>query len=214
MLKEKDKSRELGLTELNAGSQSGGGAVADYAKALRRKIDEIKASKLRETNAKGGFWFLLPLLIGAISTAVSKTPSKNFGDFMSNAWKKGVYYKVGQAIQGKGVEEETKVHEVMSKIKLKLSDFPQSVQLVIKKAYDDMKSDPTVEKIKALGEQIAPDVRKAFGQKLQVKANLVVNPLIQPPPVGSGKKYSGKGFSDATQKFDDDFANNLVKELI
>jgi hypothetical protein len=205
MLKEKDKSRELGLTELNAGSQSGGGAVADYAKALRRKIKEIQTSK---SGTKGGFLFLLPLLIGAISAAVSKTPSKNFGDFVSNAWKKGVYYKVGQAIKGKGVEE------VMSKIKLKLSDFPQSVQLVIKKAYDDMKDNPTVEKIKSLGEQIAPDVRKAFGQKLQVKANLVVNPLIQPPPVGSGKKYSGKGFSDATQKFDDDFAKNLVKELI
>jgi hypothetical protein len=195
----------LGLTELNAGSQSGGGAVADYAKALRRKIDEIKASK----NAKGGFWFLLPLLIGAISTAVSKTPSKNFGDFMSNAWKKGVYYKVGQAIQGKGIEEE------MGKIKLKLSDFPQQVQLVIKKAYDDMKDNPTVEKIQALGERIAPDVRKAFGQKLQVKANLVVNPLTTLPPSGSGrgKKYSGKGLDDATQKFDDDFAKNLVKEL-
>jgi formyltetrahydrofolate synthetase len=85
---------------------------------------------------------------------------------------------------------------------------------VIKKAYDDMKDNPTVEKIQALGERIAPDVRKAFGQKLQTKANLVVNPLIQPPPVGSGKKYSGKGFSDATQKFDDDFAKNLVKELM
>jgi hypothetical protein len=213
MLKDKDKSVELGLTELNAGSQSGGGAVADYAKALRLKIDKMKAEKM-----KGGLWFLLPILVGAISAAVSKTPSKNFGDFMSNAWKKGVYYKVGQAIQGRGGGTQG-LEEEMAKIKLKLSDFPQPIQLVIKKAYDDMKENPTVEKIKALAERIAPDVRKAFGEKLQTKANLVVNPLVQPPPVGAGKvrsgskKYSGKGFNEATQKFDDDFAKNLVKEL-
>lgn len=207
MLKAKDKSRELGNTQNNAGSYSGGGAVADYAKALRLKIDKMKADKM-----KGGFLFLLPILVGAISAAVSKTPSKNFGDFMSNAWKKGIYYKIGQKIQGKGIEEE------MSKIKLKLSDFPQPIQLVIKKAYDDMKDNPTVEKITSLAERIAPDVRKAFGAKLQTKANLVVNPLVQPPPSGSGKKvsrsYSGKGFNEATQKFDDDFTKNLVKELV
>ena len=222
MLKDKDKSVALGITELNAGSQSGGADLSGVLKIIKNKLKEggITKGTVNKGGTQGGFWFLLPLLVGAISTAVSKTPSKNFGDFMSNAWKKGIYYKVGQAIQGRGGETQgiETPEQAMAKIKLKLSDFPQSVQLIIKKSYDDMKDNPTVQKIQALGEKIAPDVRKAFGEKLKTKANLVVNPLIQPPPVGSGrvplgKKYSGKGFNEATQKFDDDFAKNLVKEL-
>jgi hypothetical protein len=184
--------------------------------ALKRKL-LLRMMKEKETKGsgkkgvKGGFFFLLPFLIAAISGAASvaatgavafagTTAGTAIITAVGTSLASAAVAKItgGKRMKGRGVGED--VDKIVKNTVLKLKDFPLKVQLEIKKGYDLIKMNPTLEVIKKFAESIAPKVRDVFTKKLQTKLKLVEG----------GRMY---GSGQVAKDFENNFADLLVDKL-
>lgn len=183
----------------------------------------------RGREMEGGFILLaLSSIIAAISAAAasamattvvgSVTVGTLAGAAATGAATAAGKILVEEIMKGKGNKDIKKqVIKAIKETVITIQDLPSKDKIILQKAYEQLKKDPTQKGVIELGKKIAPIARKVIKEKVVKKLEQAGQGSVDRLS-GSGLKLAGQGLSlagaGAKKKFDFHFIKDLTKNLI